>query len=49
MMKKEARVIKDGFTKSGKQMYILKYNGKKIKYSIDKDKLLKEVEEINKE
>ena len=44
--KGEVRVVKDGFN-YGKQQYVLKYNRKRIKRSINKDKLLKEAEELN--
>ena len=42
----EYTIIKEGFSK-GKQMYGLCYNGKRIKRSIYKDKLLKLCEELN--
>lgn len=47
LKKKEARVIKGGINR-GKQRYILMYGGKVIKRSINKDKLLKEMEKLNK-
>ena len=43
-----ARVVKKGLTHNGKQKYVLKYNGKNIKYSIDKEKLKKLADKINK-
>lgn len=43
-----ARVVKAGH-KGNKQRYLLKYNDEKIEYSINKDKLLKKAELLNKE
>lgn len=43
-----ARVIKCGLQK-GKQRYALRYEGNEIRHSVDKNKLLKEAEEINKQ
>lgn len=42
-----ARVVKNGIKPNGKQEYGLNFQGKTIKYSIDKEKLLKIAEEIN--
>ena len=42
-----ARVIKRGKTGSGTPQYCLKYNGKFIKYSVDKEKLERLANDIN--
>jgi len=39
--------VKNGIKPNGKQEYGLNFQGKTIKYSIDKEKLLKIAEEIN--
>ena len=41
-------VIKTGFKPDGKQSYAVKYKGKRIKHSINKEKLEKICNEINK-
>ena len=38
-MNDEMRIIKDGTTKWGKQIYVLVYNNKRIRYSTDMGKL----------
>lgn len=45
--KDEARVMKNGINKNGKQIYVLRYEGKNIKSSINKEKLQKIADEIN--
>lgn len=44
-----ARVVKKGRTSSGTQQYVLKHKGKYIKYSVDREKLERLANEINKE
>lgn len=46
--KNYARIIKTGFNSDGKQDYAIKYKGKRIKRSINKEKLEKICNEINK-
>ena len=38
-MKDEMRIVKDGKTKGGKQIYVLVYNNKRIRFSTDMVKL----------
>lgn len=43
----EATVVKNGFSRQGKQQYAIKHNGKIIKISVFKDKLEKICDEMN--
>lgn len=45
--KDKAVIAKSGISRQGKQKYAVKYNGKTVKTSIDKDKLEKICDEIN--
>ena len=42
-----ARIVKHGFSDSGKQLYGIKYQKKIINISVDKEKLEKICNEIN--
>ena len=42
-----ARIIKNGFIRNGKQLYVIRFQGKNIKNSIDRNKLQKMANEIN--
>ena len=42
-----ARIVKNGFNDSGKQLYGIKYQKKIINISVDKEKLEKICNEIN--